>query len=120
MCKAMRQGAILIQCYQALIIAADDQEYYQDISRSCYDVIFCGVPNFGIRFEELVNIVKDKRSEALIHQLLPDEDTDPSDILSALNRDFARAERLRNDKRLNILCYFKTERTLISEVSKWN
>ena len=109
---------MLIQCCQTLIIVADDKDYYQDISQSCYNVIFCGVPNLGIRFEELVNIVKNKRSKTFIRELLPDENTDSFNILSGLNRDFARAERLRNKRRLNVLCYFETERTLISEVSK--
>ena len=65
-----------------------------------------------------MNIVKDKQSEPFVRQLLSDEDTDPSNILSGLNKDFARADTLRNGKRLNVLCYFETERTLISEVSK--
>ena len=101
-------------------MVADNQEYYHDVFRSCYSVIFCGVPNLGIRFEELVNTVKDKQSETFVRQLSPDEDTDPSSVLSELNRDFARVERLRNGKSLHVLCCFETERTLILEVSKWS
>ena len=76
------------------------------------------MPNLGIRFEELVNLVKEKRSEAFVRQLLPDEDTNPSDILDGLNRDFLRAEKLRYENGLNVWCYFETEPTVIPEVSK--
>ena len=97
-----------------------DYEHYDDILQSLLGVILFGVPNEGIRFEELIDMVEGKRSEAFVLGLLPDNDTEMSDILSALNRDFGRCfEQFKRRKRdgINILCYYETDPTRTSNVS---
>ena len=78
------------------------------------------MPNKGIRFEELINMVEGRRSEEFIRGLLPDEDTEMSVVLKALSRDFGRCEKEfgHGAKRgLDILCYYERQKTRISNVS---
>jgi hypothetical protein len=92
---------------------------YEDVLESFLGVIFFGVPNQGIRFEELRHMVEGKRSAEFVHSLLPDNDTEMSAILDALNTDFSRcAGKFRHSTKggLNILCYYEKDETRVSEV----
>ena len=82
-------------------------------------MIFFGVPNQGIRFEELIGMVEGKRSEEFVRRLLPDEDAESSDILRSLSRDFGRIQKDFGGgaKGLDIVCYYETQKTRVSEVS---
>jgi hypothetical protein len=101
---------------------ADNKDYrpYQDVLQSCYGVVFFGVPNQGIRYEELMRMVEGKRTEEFVRGLLTNKDTEISGVLSALNRDFGRAQNhFRHGEKagLNMLCYYEKLKTLTSQVS---
>ena len=109
--------------YQALINIADHQEYapYRDILRNCCGVIFCGVPNQGIRFEELMEMAEGQRGRTFIRSLLLDEDSEISMDLSTLNNGFGRVTRVfGNVGDLNVLCYYETKKTLLQQVSEYH
>ncbi|RDW65098.1 hypothetical protein BP6252_10749 [Coleophoma cylindrospora] len=59
-----------------------------ELCNSCYSLIFFGVPNLGIRQEQLVTLLKGQPNYALIMSLVMDNDTEPSDYLKSLNRSF--------------------------------
>jgi hypothetical protein len=59
-----------------------------ELCNSCYSLIFFGVPNLGIRKEQLVTLLKGQPNDALITSLVMDDDTEPSDYLKSLNRSF--------------------------------
>ena len=87
---------------------ADNKDYrpYHDILQSCCGVVFFGVPNQGIRYEELIGMVEGSRSEEFVRGLLTDNDTEMSDVLSALNRDFGRAQNdFRHGEKAVLICY---------------
>ncbi|KAI9782133.1 MAG: hypothetical protein M1839_005480 [Geoglossum umbratile] len=104
---------------QALIIVAENKGYKpcQDLLQSCCSVIFFGIPNEGIRFEELINMVGDKRSEELIRRLLPDKDAEMSAVLRALSRDLDAVKKSSDvvQKEVWMLCYYEKQETRISE-----
>lgn len=95
----------------------EDHPSYKDVLENCYSVIFFGVPNSGIRFEELITVVKGKRSHNFVSGLLSDEDTDAPEILSALSRSFGNIVDRFPDKGLDILCYYETKKTQTIRVS---
>ncbi|RDW91018.1 hypothetical protein BP5796_02183 [Coleophoma crateriformis] len=111
-------GGLLIK--QALIIVADNQDYkpYQDILHNCCGVVFFGVPNQGIRYNELISMVEGERSLDFVRGLLPDEDTEESPTLRALSRDFGnRLKKFRysSENTVNVLCYYETQQTCVSK-----
>ena len=72
-----------------------------------------------MRFGEVRDLVENKRSEEFVRWLLPDEDTESSEILNALNRGLKGAElAVGHDtkKGLDIVCYYETRRTRIPKV----
>lgn len=85
--------------------------------------MFFGVPNEGIRYEELVTIVKGRRNEYFIHGLQSDEDTDAPEILKELARNFGRVEPAFGsgaNKGLNIFCYYEKRKTQTLQASVLN
>ena len=63
--------------------------------------------------------MENKRSEEFIRWLLPDEDTESSEILNTLNRGLKRAELAvgyGTKKGIDIVCYYETQRTRIHKV----
>ncbi|KAI9767181.1 MAG: hypothetical protein M1839_004600 [Geoglossum umbratile] len=119
MAKSMLDKLRNVRDKAALVVVADNRNYgpYQDILQSCCGVVFFGVPNQGIRFEELICTAKGERSEELVHGLLTDEDTEMSDVLSALSMDFGRAQKdFRHGMKagLGMLCYYETLRSRTS------
>lgn len=77
-------------------------------------MIFFGFPNSGIRYEELVTIVKGRRNEDFIHGLQSDVDMDAPETLKELSRNFGRVEPTfgsGTQKGLEIFCYYEKRRT---------
>ena len=60
-----------------------------NIYKSCYALIFFGVPNLGLRNDQLRSMVKGQPNERLINDLVVDKDSEPSPFLSGLSRRFA-------------------------------
>ncbi|KAJ9133696.1 Vegetative incompatibility protein HET-E-1 [Pleurostoma richardsiae] len=61
-----------------------------NMSQSCYGMLFFGVPNFGLRNEQLIAIVQGQPNEALIRQLVVDSDMEPSAFLRRISEEFCR------------------------------
>jgi hypothetical protein len=72
-----------------LAIQAQSDSEYANIYKSCYALLFFGVPNLGMRSDQLRSIVKGQPNERLINDLVVDKDAEPSTFLSSLSRRFA-------------------------------
>ena len=74
---------------------------------SCQNLVFFGVPNLGMSFDELVRMAEGQESEQLVRDILVDADHDPRPLLQQLNQGFV--ERIQGRHDLDILCYYETE-----------
>ena len=68
---------------------------YFNISTACYGMLFFGVPNLGLRNEQLINIVQGQPNEALIRDLVVDNDSEPSSFLRRISHHFSECCRNR-------------------------
>ncbi|KAL8766256.1 MAG: hypothetical protein Q9194_006318 [Teloschistes cf. exilis] len=83
-------GGLLIK-EQALLYArnkATDPQYL-DLCKACYGFLFFGVPNYGLRNEQLKSIVQGQPNEALIRDITVDDDSEPSSFLRRISSQFS-------------------------------
>ncbi|KAJ5900022.1 hypothetical protein N7495_004766 [Penicillium taxi] len=62
-----------------------------DLSKACFGLLFFGVPNLGLRNEQLRTIVQGQPNKALIDDLLVDNDSEPSTFLKRLSDQFSES-----------------------------
>ncbi|KAL9487937.1 hypothetical protein ACSS6W_000214 [Trichoderma asperelloides] len=74
-------GGLVVK--EALVRAATGNEAYQTISRSCYALMFFGVPHRGLNNLSLMSMVKGQPNESLVRDL-----SESSRFLSSLHEDF--------------------------------
>ena len=76
---------------QALYRACKRAEERQNkfLFTSCYGFIFFGVPNLGLRNEQLRSIVRGRPNQRLIDDLVVDKEGEPSNYLNSLADRFA-------------------------------
>ncbi|RDW73010.1 hypothetical protein BP6252_06917 [Coleophoma cylindrospora] len=100
-------GGLVIK--DALVTASKSQGHkpWQRIFQSCQSLVFFGVPNLGMSFEELARMVDGSESEQLVRDLLVDKDHDTRPLLQRLNEEFVECLQKRND--FDILCYYETK-----------
>jgi len=96
---------------QALVQAAEGSLDDQDVFRSCYAVIFFGVPNRGLDISSLTSIVKGQPNEYLVKNLDPS-----SPFLRHLHEIFYNKFTTKGSK---IICIFETKETATVEVSPY-
>ncbi|KAK1579705.1 uncharacterized protein LY79DRAFT_652008, partial [Colletotrichum navitas] len=81
-------GGLLIK--EALIRARNSRDVQiADLAKTCYALLFFGVPNLGLRNEQLRTMVCGQPNEALVHDLVVDNDSEASTFLKRLADDFA-------------------------------
>lgn len=73
--------------------------------RACRGLILFGVPNLGLRHEQLTSLVHGKPNQQLIHDLEVDRDTEPSPYLQDLAQAFTTLHR--RAPKLNIITYYE-------------
>jgi hypothetical protein len=94
---------------QALVQAAEGSSDDQSVFRSCYAVMFFGVPNRGLDISKLTSMVKGQPNEYLVKNL------DPSSMfLSHLHEMFYDKFTATDSQ---IICIFETKETATIEVS---
>ncbi|KAJ5894279.1 hypothetical protein N7495_005970 [Penicillium taxi] len=62
-----------------------------DLSQACFGLLFFGVPNLGLRNEQLRTLVQGQPNKALIDNLLVDNDSEPSTFLKRLADQFSES-----------------------------
>ena len=61
-----------------------DKEFF----KACYGLMFFGVPNHGLRHEQLLTLVGSEPTEQLIRDLVVDKDSEPTSLLRELGNKF--------------------------------
>ncbi|KAH7308494.1 ankyrin repeat-containing protein [Stachybotrys elegans] len=83
-------GGLLIK--EALIQARrPSNEANSDLSKACFAMLFFGVPNLGLRNDQLKTLVRGQPNEALIRDLLVDGDFEASNFLKRLADQFSES-----------------------------
>ncbi|GKT46206.1 uncharacterized protein ColSpa_06387 [Colletotrichum spaethianum] len=62
-----------------------------DLAKACYALLFFGVPNLGLRNDQLRTLVQGQPNEALMHDLLVDNDSEASTFLKRLADQFSES-----------------------------
>nr|KMM72211.1 hypothetical protein CPAG_08509 [Coccidioides posadasii RMSCC 3488] len=84
-------GGLLIK--EALVRASrkfDDPQNHR-LCTACYGLLLFGVPNLGLRNEQLSSIVKGQPNEGLIRDLVVDRDSEPSPFLKRISGQFSES-----------------------------
>ncbi|KAJ5128266.1 ankyrin repeat-containing protein, partial [Penicillium atrosanguineum] len=64
-----------------------------ELSKACFGLVFFGVPNLGLRNEQLKTIVQDQPNQALVDNLVVDNDNEPTTLLKRLTDQFAEKSK---------------------------
>ncbi|KLU88157.1 hypothetical protein MAPG_07144 [Magnaporthiopsis poae ATCC 64411] len=81
-------GGLLIK--EALVRTRNiSNDAYSDLSKACFGMLLFGVPNLGLRNDQLMTLVRGQPNEALIHDLLVDNNSEPSTFLKRLADQFS-------------------------------
>ncbi|KFZ23512.1 hypothetical protein V502_02005 [Pseudogymnoascus sp. VKM F-4520 (FW-2644)] len=96
----------------ALYIALNGREDPQndDFFKSSYALIFFGVPNLGLRYETLREIVSGQPNEQLIHDLQVDEESQAKPFLETLKQNFIQCCKAQ-EPTFQIISYYEQKKT---------
>ncbi|XDG05092.1 hypothetical protein ABKA04_004707 [Annulohypoxylon sp. FPYF3050] len=84
----------------------------------CHGFIFFGVPNRGLRHEELAAILYPKNpTSELVQNIVVDEDTEAKDLLKELGTSFMNTYR-RKKKMLDIKAFYEKKKSFITELAE--
>lgn len=83
------------------------------IFESCCGLMLFGVPNQGLRHEQLLSMVAGRPNEQLVYDLVVDEDTEARPFLQSLNQQFVDCLSLR---RINVVCYYERVKSATVQV----
>ncbi|KAH9903854.1 vegetative incompatibility protein HET-E-1 [Xylariomycetidae sp. FL2044] len=83
-------GGLLVK--EALLYARkkSSMQANLELTRACCGLLFFGVPNLGLRNEQLQSLVHGRPNEKLIQALIVDRDSEPSDYLARISDDFSK------------------------------
>ena len=74
--------------------------------KACYGLIFFGVPNLGLRHEQLRTMVGSQPSQKLIDDLVVDKESEASPLLIELGKRFYKCCE---DQELRIVSFYERE-----------
>ncbi|KAI1274336.1 hypothetical protein F5Y07DRAFT_390609 [Xylaria sp. FL0933] len=82
-------GGLVIKEGKALLRAHNSPVKASNIHKACYAMLFFGVPNLGLRYEQLRALVRCRPNERLVESLIVDSDSEPSAYLKRITDQFA-------------------------------
>jgi hypothetical protein len=115
-----QQRPILFVCHslggvvlkEALVISSKAIEAKHkkllEITTVTYGLVFMGVPNLGLKHNQLKTVVKDRPNQGFIRDLLVTSDGEASQFLSYLTNEFSDLDRRRNQP-FEIVSYYETK-----------
>jgi hypothetical protein len=115
-----QQRPILFVCHslggvvlkEALVISSKAIEAKHkkllEITAVTYGLVFMGVPNLGLKHNQLKTVVKDQPNEGFIRDLLVTSGGEASQFLSYLTSEFSDLDRRRSQP-LEIISYYETK-----------
>ncbi|KAI1119812.1 hypothetical protein F5Y10DRAFT_150672 [Nemania abortiva] len=80
-------GGLIIK--EALLFSRNSRIGTSNIHKACHGMLFFGVPNHGLRYDQLSTIVQGQPNKALVESLLVDSDSEPSDYLKRISNQFS-------------------------------
>lgn len=83
------------------------QQKLLEVMTVTYGLIFMGVPNLGLKHNQLEAVVKGRRNERFVRDLLVDSDGEASQILSHLTSEFSDLDK-RRSLPFEIVSYYET------------
>jgi hypothetical protein len=102
-------GGVVLK--EALVISskATDEKHRKllEIVTVTYGLIFMGVPNLGLKHNQLETVVKGRRNEGFIRDLLVGSDGEASQFLSHLTSEFSDLDK-RRKLAFEIVSYYET------------
>ena len=103
---------------QALALAISNREDTESLNlfRSAYGLIFFGVPNLGLRNEQLRGMVDGQPNEQLVHDLQVMENSEPTPFLRELGQKFIGACKEQKPE-FKIISYYEQRMSPTVEVS---
>jgi hypothetical protein len=78
-----------------------------DVMTVTYGLVFYGVPNLGLKHNQLETVVKGRRNEGFVRDLLVQADGEASQFLSHLTREFSDLDK-RRSLPFEIVSYYET------------
>ncbi|KAI0180591.1 hypothetical protein GGR52DRAFT_250894 [Hypoxylon sp. FL1284] len=111
-------GGLLIK--QALVYAKRrPTPEHQTLLKACYGFLFFGVPNRGLRHEELIAISGYTPVGQLVDDLVVDADSEPKPFLKELGENFVA---LFENEQLNIVTFYESYKTptAVFKNGKWS
>jgi hypothetical protein len=100
-------GGVVVK--EALVMAskAVDAKHRElrQVMTATHGLLLMGVPNLGLRHEQLSAVVKGRANQGFVNDLLVKSDGEPSQFLSYLTREFADLDRRRQPPFEIVSCY---------------
>lgn len=103
---------------QALVHAYKTQKRNPEnlkIYKACCGLLFFGVPNYGLRNEQLETIVEGQPNQALIRALVVDNDSEPSAFLKRIADQFS--ECFKRQCSLRVVSLYERRKSSTVQVS---
>uniref|UniRef100_A0A8H7TTK4 DUF676 domain-containing protein n=1 Tax=Bionectria ochroleuca TaxID=29856 RepID=A0A8H7TTK4_BIOOC len=103
-------GGLLIK--EALCFASDGESDAQnrDFCRSSYGLVFFGVPNLGLKHENLKKITREHLNKQLILNLSIDTESEPTSYLQGLQEKFISCHRKQKPP-MKIISFYEEKKT---------
>ena len=93
----------------------DKPEYFA-IKTATYGLMFFGVPNYGLRNEQLRSLVDGQANASLVNDLVLDNDMEPSTYLRRISNDFSRCCK----DRYQVVSFYELERSPTVQVRRFD
>lgn len=88
-------GGVVLK--EALVLSSKASEPHHrelhDVVMATYGLVLMGVPNLGLRHDQLMTVVKGRSNEAFIRDLRVDSTGEPSQFLSSLTAEFSYLDK---------------------------
>jgi hypothetical protein len=78
-----------------------------EVATVTYGLVFMGVPNLGLKHDQLETVVKGQRNESFVRDLLVRSDGEASQFLSYLTSEFSDLDK-RRSLPFEIVSYYET------------
>jgi hypothetical protein len=102
-------GGVVLK--EALVMSSKVTDVKQkkllEVMTVTYGLIFMGVPNLGLKHNQLETVVKGRRNERFVRDLLVNSDGEASQILSYLTNEFSDLDK-RRSLPFDIVSYYET------------
>jgi hypothetical protein len=102
-------GGIVLKATLVMASKATEAKHKKllEVTTMTYGLVFMGVPNLGLKHNQLETIVKGQRNEAFVRDLLVRSDGEASQYLSHLTSEFSDLDRRRRLP-FEIVSYYET------------